>query len=57
MRSIRSRSSLAAQHVTNIVAEFVGSDAKLRTILQSYLEDEFNDVKKEIVNDLDKPAD
>jgi hypothetical protein len=30
MRSIRSRGSLAAQHVVNIVADLIGNDAKLR---------------------------
>lgn len=57
MRSIRSRSSFAAQHVANMVADLVGNDAKLRAILQHYLEDEFDDLKKEVVNDLNKPAD
>jgi hypothetical protein len=57
MRSIRSRGSLAAQHVTNMVAELISSDARLRAILQRYLEDEFADLKKEVVNDLSKPAD
>ena len=56
MRSIRSRSSLAAQHVANMVAEFIGSDTKLRATLQHCLEDEFDDLKKEDVNDLNKPA-
>ena len=57
MRSIRSRSSLAAQNVANMVAEFIGSDTKLRATLQRYLEDEFDELKKEVVNDLNKPAD
>jgi hypothetical protein len=57
MRSIRSRSSLAAQHVTNMVAELIGNDAKLRAALTNYLEDEFGDLRKEVVSDLDKPAD
>jgi hypothetical protein len=57
MRSIRSRGSLAAQHVVNIVADLIGNDAKLRAILQHYLEDEFDELRKEVVNDLSKPAD
>jgi hypothetical protein len=57
MRSVRSRSSLAAQHVANMVAALIGSHTKLRATLQHYLEDEFDDLKKEVVNDLNKPAD
>jgi hypothetical protein len=57
MRSIRSRSSLAAQHLANMVADLVGNDAKLRAALTNYLEDEFGDLRKEVVNDLNKPAD
>jgi hypothetical protein len=57
MRSIRSRSSLAVQRVTNIIAEFIGSDDRLRAALQHCLEDEFDEIKKEVVNDLSKPAD
>jgi hypothetical protein len=57
MRSIRSRSSLAAQHVVNIVADMIGNDTKLRAALASYLEDEFGDLRREVTDDLDKPAD
>jgi len=56
MRSIRSGSSLAAQHVANMIAEFISSDTKLRATLQRHLEDELDELRKEVVDDLSKPA-
>ena len=55
--SIRSRSSLSAQYILSVVADFIRDDAGLRATLTRYLEDEFGDLRKEVVSDLDKPAD
>jgi hypothetical protein len=39
-----------------MIAEFISSDTKLRATLQRHLEDELDELRKEVVDDLSKPT-